>query len=244
MRPSRSAGLVLVLAAFGAAVLARLPADAVQPPANHCRRFAIRRSIRRAGARPAGAPSLLDEKVGFMVHETPGIARLGIRHNSERVPPRRGPRRPGDGVPAYYWPGRHFDDDLIGRIGAAIAAEARAKHAAGPAAGATGLYTGLTFWTPTVNIFRDAGWGRAGNYAVKIRTYGTLGAALVRGPGKRPATAGRAAAPATSRRSGLEASRQLLLNTKPRSRRPTCANLPPAFAALADAGGRGGQRAP
>ncbi|MDB4981885.1 MAG: glycoside hydrolase family 3 domain protein [Myxococcales bacterium] len=86
------------------------------------------------------------------------------------------------GVPAYHWwnealhgvarAGRAtvfpqaiglaatFDDALLRRVATAIAAEARAKHAAVARGGASGIYEGLTFFSPNLNIFRDPRWGR------------------------------------------------------------------------------------
>jgi len=125
----------------------------------------------------------LEEKASFMVHETPGVARLGIPPYTWWNECLHGVARSGRATvfPQAIGLAATFDPDLIGRIGAAIAAEARAKHAARPA-GAAGLYTGLTFWSPNVNIFRDPRWGRGQEtYGEDPHLTGRLGAALVRG---------------------------------------------------------------
>ncbi|KAF3796895.1 putative beta-D-xylosidase 7 [Nymphaea thermarum] len=107
----------------------------------------------------------LDEKVTQLVNSAPGVPRLGI--------------------PAYDWwseslhgvsgsgRGIHFDGSISSatsfpqviltaasfnvlhwyQIGQAIGFEARALYNAGQA-------TGLTFWAPNINIFRDPRWGR------------------------------------------------------------------------------------
>ena len=78
MRPSRSAGLVLVLVMFGAAVLAPAAGGcgtAAGEPLPPFRDPALDPDER---ARDLLGRLTLDEKVGFMVHETPGVARLGI----------------------------------------------------------------------------------------------------------------------------------------------------------------------
>ncbi|NLI46975.1 MAG: hypothetical protein GX414_07705 [Acidobacteria bacterium] len=125
----------------------------------------------------------LEEKASFMVHETPGVARLGIPPYTWWNECLHGVARSGRATvfPQAIGLAATFDPDLIGRIGAAIAAEARAKHAARPV-GAAGLYTGLTFWSPNVNIFRDPRWGRGQEtYGEDPYLTGRLGAALVRG---------------------------------------------------------------
>ena len=53
-----------------------------------------------------------------------------------------------------------FDEDLSLRTATAISDEARAIHNAAVAIDNRARYTGLTFWTPNINIFRDPRWGR------------------------------------------------------------------------------------
>jgi len=53
-----------------------------------------------------------------------------------------------------------FDTPLVRRMGADIAAEARAKYDLALAKGDVRLYQGLTFFSPNINIFRDPRWGR------------------------------------------------------------------------------------
>jgi len=53
-----------------------------------------------------------------------------------------------------------FDQDLMFRVADAISDEARAKHHNFVANNVRSIYTGLTFWTPNINIFRDPRWGR------------------------------------------------------------------------------------
>ena len=49
---------------------------------------------------------------------------------------------------------------LMFDIATAISDEARAKHQKYVSEGKYGIYEGLTFWTPNINIFRDPRWGR------------------------------------------------------------------------------------
>jgi len=53
-----------------------------------------------------------------------------------------------------------FDAPLIHEMATAIGTEARAKYNQAQLTGRRGLYTGLDFWSPNVNIFRDPRWGR------------------------------------------------------------------------------------
>jgi len=45
-------------------------------------------------------------------------------------------------------------------VATAISDEARAKHHESVRRGRRGIYEGLTFWSPNINIFRDPRWGR------------------------------------------------------------------------------------
>ncbi|MEI6142309.1 MAG: glycoside hydrolase family 3 C-terminal domain-containing protein [Mariniphaga sp.] len=53
-----------------------------------------------------------------------------------------------------------FDQDLMFRVGDVISDEARAKYNYFIGNNVRSIYTGLTFWTPNINIFRDPRWGR------------------------------------------------------------------------------------
>ena len=53
-----------------------------------------------------------------------------------------------------------FDPDLVKRIGEAISDEAWAKFNIAQRMQNYGKYTGLTFYAPNINIFRDPRWGR------------------------------------------------------------------------------------
>ncbi|MEZ4828228.1 MAG: glycoside hydrolase family 3 C-terminal domain-containing protein [Bacteroidia bacterium] len=53
-----------------------------------------------------------------------------------------------------------FDTDLVYRVADAISDEGRAKYNASVALGNRIRYSGLTYWSPNVNIFRDPRWGR------------------------------------------------------------------------------------
>ncbi len=78
--------------------------------------------------------------------------------------------------------GATFDPDLLQRIGSAVADEGRAVYNLSQKVGNRRRYKGLTFWSPNVNIFRDARWGRGHEtYGEDPFLAGQLGAAYVRG---------------------------------------------------------------
>ena len=59
-----------------------------------------------------------------------------------------------------------WDTDLIFKVSSAISDEGRAKYEQFSRNGKRGIYQGLNFWTPNINIFRDPRWGRG------METYG------------------------------------------------------------------------
>uniref|UniRef100_UPI00293D3F6A glycoside hydrolase family 3 protein n=1 Tax=Hymenobacter terricola TaxID=2819236 RepID=UPI00293D3F6A len=59
-----------------------------------------------------------------------------------------------------------WDPQLAGRVATAISDEGRAKYEEFVRHDKRGIYQGLTFWTPNINIFRDPRWGRG------METYG------------------------------------------------------------------------
>lgn len=53
-----------------------------------------------------------------------------------------------------------FNPKLVTEIGDVISTEARAKNNLAIRRGDRGMYVGLTYWSPNINIFRDPRWGR------------------------------------------------------------------------------------
>lgn len=53
-----------------------------------------------------------------------------------------------------------FDPELVQQVGNVVSTEARAKYNLALARGNRGMYVGLTYWSPNINIFRDPRWGR------------------------------------------------------------------------------------
>ena len=126
----------------------------------------------------------LEEKAGQMMHDSPAVERLGIPEYNWWNEALHGIGRSGVATvfPQAIGMGATFDEDLILRVATAISDEARATHNTAVKNGYRRQYSGLTFWTPNINIFRDPRWGRG------QETYGEdpfltakLGTAFVKG---------------------------------------------------------------
>ena len=75
-----------------------------------------------------------------------------------------------------------WDEGLLFNVANAISDEARAKYHEFQRRGKTGIYQGLTFWSPNINIFRDPRWGRGHEtYGEDPYLTGRMGYEFVRG---------------------------------------------------------------
>ncbi len=110
----------------------------------------------------------VEEKIEQLRYAAPAIERLDIPAYNWWNECLHGVARNGRATvfPQAIGMAASFDEDMIKRIGEAIAVEARAKYNACSAQGYRERYQGLTFWTPNINIFRDPRWGRG------METYG------------------------------------------------------------------------
>ncbi len=110
----------------------------------------------------------LEEKASQMLSESSGIARLGIPAYNWWNECLHGVARAGVATvfPEPIGMAASWDAGLMFRIATAISDEARAKHQEFVRRGKRGIYQGLTFWTPNINLFRDPRWGRG------METYG------------------------------------------------------------------------
>jgi len=104
----------------------------------------------------------LEEKAGQLMYNAPAIERLGIPKYPWWNECLHGVARNGRATifPQAIGLGATFDPDLMYRIGVAISDEARAKFNQNEDVGYRDRYSGLTFWSPNVNLFRDPRWGR------------------------------------------------------------------------------------
>ncbi|MBQ7430139.1 MAG: glycoside hydrolase family 3 protein, partial [Butyrivibrio sp.] len=99
----------------------------------------------------------LEEKVSQTLYDAPAIPRLGIPAYNWWNESLHGVARAGTATvfPQAIGMAATFDADLIEQVGKAIAQEGRAKYNEAQKHGEHGIYKGLTFWAPNVNIFRD-----------------------------------------------------------------------------------------
>ncbi|MCR4789158.1 MAG: glycoside hydrolase family 3 C-terminal domain-containing protein [Lachnospiraceae bacterium] len=75
-----------------------------------------------------------------------------------------------------------FDDGMLHEIAKVIATEARAKYNEISDIGDRDIYKGLTMWSPNINIFRDARWGRGHEtYGEDPYLTSRLGVAFIKG---------------------------------------------------------------
>lgn len=126
----------------------------------------------------------LEEKVGIMLHESPGVPRLDIPAYNWWNECLHGVARAGRATvfPQAISLGATFDPELLERIASAIGDEGRAKYHAARRNGVSEQYLGLTFWSPNVNIFRDPRWGRGQEtYGEDPYLTGRLGVSFVKG---------------------------------------------------------------
>ena len=110
----------------------------------------------------------LDEKLSLMVHQNPAIERVGLKPYSWWNEALHGVARAGTAT-VYPMPialAATFNPSLVRDIFSDIAVEAHLKYQTAQDTGGYGDYTGLTFFTPNINIFRDPRWGRG------METYG------------------------------------------------------------------------
>ncbi|MDP5199846.1 beta-glucosidase [Flavobacterium sp. DG2-3] len=104
----------------------------------------------------------LDEKINQLMDSAPAIDRLGIPEYNWWNESLHGVARAGFATvfPQSISIASSWDRQLILDVATAISDEARAKHHEYLRRGQHGIYQGLTFWSPNVNIFRDPRWGR------------------------------------------------------------------------------------
>lgn len=127
----------------------------------------------------------LDEKIKQMMNNAPAVERLGIPpynwwneclHGVARSPYRVTSFPQAIGMAATW------DTTSLLRMAQYASDEGRAIYNDASANGKHGIYLGLTFWSPNVNIFRDPRWGRGQEtYGEDPYLTSQLGMAFVRG---------------------------------------------------------------
>ncbi len=144
----------------------------------------MKREEARKKAEELVSKMTIEEKASQLRYDAPAIKRLGIPDYNWWGEGLHGVARAGQATvfPQAIGIGATFDPELAWEISSVIAEEGRAKYNAYSSHGDRGIYKGLTFWSPNVNIFRDPRWGRG------HETYGedpfltkSLGVAFVKG---------------------------------------------------------------
>lgn len=104
----------------------------------------------------------LSEKISQLYNEAPAIERLGVTQYNWWNEALHGVARAGKATvfPQAIGMAAAFNKPLLHEVATAISDEARAKHHYFVENDVVFRYTGLTFWSPNVNIFRDPRWGR------------------------------------------------------------------------------------
>ena len=126
----------------------------------------------------------LKEKADQLLYTAPAIPRLGIPSYNWWNEALHGVARAGYATvfPQSITIANSWDEGLMYNVANAISDEARAKYHEFRRRGKTGIYQGLTFWSPNINIFRDPRWGRGHEtYGEDPYLTGRMGYQFVRG---------------------------------------------------------------
>jgi len=126
----------------------------------------------------------LEEKVSQMNYESAAIERLEIPEYNWWNECLHGVARAGIATvfPQAIGMAAMWDKNQMFEIATAISDEARAKHHEFTSRNKRGIYQGLTYWTPNINIFRDPRWGRGmETYGEDPYLTGELGVQFIKG---------------------------------------------------------------
>lgn len=128
----------------------------------------------------------LEEKISQMTHTSHGIERLNIPDYNWWNECLHGVARSKERVTVFPQPiglAATFNPEELQKAAGMISDEGRAVYNASVERGNTiDNYTGLTFWTPNINIFRDPRWGRGHEtYGEDPYLTSQMGMAMVRG---------------------------------------------------------------
>jgi beta-glucosidase len=126
----------------------------------------------------------LQEKADQLLYTAPAIPRLGVSAYNWWNEALHGVARAGYATvfPQSITIANSWDEGLMFNVANAISDEARAKYHEFQRRGKTGIYQGLTFWSPNINIFRDPRWGRGHEtYGEDPFLTGRMGYEFVRG---------------------------------------------------------------
>lgn len=126
----------------------------------------------------------LQEKLTQLFNHSEAIDRLGIPAYDWWNECLHGVARAGRATvfPQAIGLAATFDPGMMHRVADVISDEARAKHHFFVSNNIRSIYTGLTFWTPNINIFRDPRWGRGQEtYGEDPFLTGTMAVSFIKG---------------------------------------------------------------
>jgi len=126
----------------------------------------------------------LEEKISQMIYSSKAIERLGIPEYNWWNEALHGVGRAGIATvfPQAIGIGASFDEEMVFKVALVISDEARAKYHEFIRKNDRGIFKGLTFWSPNINIFRDPRWGRGQEtYGEDPYLTGRLGVAFIKG---------------------------------------------------------------
>ncbi|MDH6306930.1 beta-glucosidase [Parabacteroides sp. PF5-5] len=127
----------------------------------------------------------LEEKISQMINTAPAIERLGVPaynwwnealHGVARSP------YPVTSFPQAIGMAATWDVESIYQMADYTSDEGRAIYHDSSRKGKTGIFLGLTYWSPNINIFRDPRWGRGQEtYGEDPFLTGAIGSSFVKG---------------------------------------------------------------
>ena len=124
----------------------------------------------------------LEEKVSQLRYDAPAVKRLGIPSYNWWNEALHGVAGAATVFPQAIGLAAMFDEALLEKIGDVTALEGRAKYNEAVKNEDRGLYKGITFWSPNINIFRDPRWGRGHEtYGEDPCLTGRMGTAYIKG---------------------------------------------------------------
>jgi len=126
----------------------------------------------------------LEEKVSQLTHYAGAVEHLGIPEYNWWNECLHGVARSGKATvfPQAIGMAASFDRDLMFEMADVTSTEARAKYHDYFSKGKHGMYQGLTFWSPNINIFRDPRWGRGHEtYGEDPYLTGEMGVQFIKG---------------------------------------------------------------
>lgn len=173
------AGLALAAAWCAGVAPASAQGDVASPP--------YRDLSLGAEARAADLVSrmTLEEKAAQFINDAPAIPRLGVREYNWWNEGLHGVAAAGEATvfPQAIGMAATWNEPLIGEVADVISIEFRANYLENRHRfGGSDWFSGLTVWSPNINIFRDPRWGRGQEtYGEDPYLTARLGVAFVRG---------------------------------------------------------------